>query len=177
PGVLRLVVVAGAAARHKGGELLLDALRTGRCGPVELDLIGPMDDRAYVEELRARASSVPGLRLRLSGAFDNHVLPALLRNVDVVVIPSTVPESFSIVAREAFACGLPVVAADGGALPEAVRDGDNGLLFRMGSAASLAFCLERMAHEEGLLERLAFCARAAPVVTGLARIRAVPRAA
>lgn len=171
--VLRLALV-GTVVRHKGVELLLDALRAARCGPVELDLIGPVD-AAYSGFIRERASRVASLRLRFSGAFDNHLLPALLRNVDAVVIPSTVAESFSIVAREAFACGLPVVAADAGALPEAVRDGHNGLLFRVGSAASLAACLQRLAYEEGLVDRLASGARTTPVVTVEERVVAVRR--
>jgi glycosyltransferase involved in cell wall biosynthesis len=173
-GLLRLALIGGAVVPHKGGELLLDALRTARCGPVQLDVIGAMD-LAYAKVVRQRASRMPNLRLRLSGAFDNHLLPALLRNVDAVVIPSTVAESFSIVAREAFACGLPVVAADGGALPEAVRDGHNGLLFRMGSAASLAVCLERLAHDEGLIDRLASGARSTRVATVEERVAAVRR--
>jgi glycosyltransferase involved in cell wall biosynthesis len=160
--------------RHKGVELLLDALRAARCAPVELDLIGPVDP-AYAAVLRERASRVPGLRLRLTDAFDNHLLPALLRNVDAVVIASTVAESFSIVAREAFACGLPVVAADGGALPEAIRDGHNGLLFRTGSPPALAACLERLAQEEGLVDQLASGARTTPVVTVEERVDAVRR--
>jgi glycosyltransferase involved in cell wall biosynthesis len=174
PGLLRLVLVGGAVVPHKGAELLLDALRAASCGPVQLDVIGAMDP-AYAKVIRERASRVPNLRLRLSGSFDNHLLPALLRNVDAVVIPSTVAESFSIVAREAFACGLPVVAADGGALPEAVRDGHNGLLFRMGSAASLAVCLERLAHDHGLVDRLASGARSTRVVTVEERVAAVRR--
>jgi glycosyltransferase involved in cell wall biosynthesis len=173
-GPLRLALIGGAVVPNKGGELLLDALRSARCGPVQLDVIGAMDP-AYAKVIRQRASHVPNLRLRLSGAFDNHLLPALLRNVDAVVIPSTVAESFSIVAREAFACGLPVVAADGGALPEAVRDGHNGLLFRMGSAASLAVCLERLAHDQGLVDRLASGARSTRVATVEERVAAVRR--
>lgn len=171
-GLLRLVLIGGAVVPHKGAELLLEALRGARCGPVQLDVIGAMDP-AYAKVIRDRASGVPNLRLRLSGAFDNHLLPALLRNVDAVVIPSTVAESFSIVAREAFACGLPVVAADEGALPEAVRDGHNGLLFRMGSAASLAVCLERLAHDQGLVDRLASGARSTRVVTVEERVAAM----
>ena len=170
-GVLRLALVGGIV-RFKGVELLLEALRVARCGPVELDLIGPVD-AAYAEVIRQRASRVPSLRLRLTGAVDNHLLPALLRNIDAVVIASTVAESFSMVAREAFACGLPVVAADGGALPEAVRHGHNGLLFRRGSAASLVVCLERLAHDEGLVDRLASGARTTTVVTVEERVAAL----
>ena len=82
----------------------------------------------------AAAESVANLevsRLRRVRAAE---LPALLSDVDAVVIPSLVWESYSMVAHEALACGVPVIASRLGALPEAVRDGHNGLLFEPGSA-------------------------------------------
>jgi glycosyltransferase involved in cell wall biosynthesis len=50
---------------------------------------------------------------------------------------------------------VPVVASRLGALPEAVRHGDNGLLFVPGDASELAALLQRLAEEPGLRQRLA----------------------
>jgi hypothetical protein len=63
-------------------------------------------------------------------------------------------ETFSILTREALMAGLPVIAARRGALPEVVRDGENGLLFEPEDAADLQRCLRRVIVEPGLLERL-----------------------
>jgi glycosyltransferase involved in cell wall biosynthesis len=93
---------------------------------VALDFLGPVDP-SYATWLRERASSVDGLEVSFYGPFANDTLPALLGPVDAVAIASTVPESFSIAAHEAFACGKPVIAAAAGALVEVVRDGENGL--------------------------------------------------
>lgn len=49
------------------------------------------------------------------------------RAADLVVVPSY-SESFGLVALEAQACGIPVVAAATGGLPTAVRDGVSGVL-------------------------------------------------
>ncbi|XVV03473.1 D-inositol-3-phosphate glycosyltransferase [Actinosynnema sp. CA-248983] len=54
-------------------------------------------------------------------------LARVYRAADVVVVPSH-NESFGLVALEAQACGTPVVAAEVGGLPVAVRDGVSGLL-------------------------------------------------
>lgn len=43
-----------------------------------------------------------------------------LAQIDVLVVPSRVPESFGLVAAEAMAAGVPVLVSDAGALPEVV---------------------------------------------------------
>jgi glycosyltransferase involved in cell wall biosynthesis len=45
-----------------------------------------------------------------------------------VIVPSLVPETSSLVAREALATGTPVVAFSRGALPEIVQQGKTGFL-------------------------------------------------
>jgi glycosyltransferase involved in cell wall biosynthesis len=60
------------------------------------------------------------------------------------VVPSVWLEAFGLVATEAMASGVPVVAANHGALSELVRDGVTGLLHRPGDPESLARCLRRI---------------------------------
>jgi glycosyltransferase involved in cell wall biosynthesis len=61
------------------------------------------------------------------GKLNEPEIIALYRSLDCFVIPSPV-ESQSIVTLQAIACGLPVIAANAGALPELVHDGKNGYL-------------------------------------------------
>jgi glycosyltransferase involved in cell wall biosynthesis len=61
---------------------------------------------------------------------------------DVIVVPSVEPESFGLVAVEAMAAGLPVIASRIGALPEVVDDQRTGILVEPGCAASLLAAME-----------------------------------
>ncbi len=86
-------------------------------------------------------------------------------DLDAVVVPSIVCESFSLVAREALVRGIPVIASAGSGAAEIVRDGENGLLVPPGDAPALSAAFRRIAREGGLLERLAKGAEAARVRT------------
>lgn len=57
----------------------------------------------------------------------DRVIP-LVQSLDVMVMPSTCQESFGVAAIEASACEIPVVATQVGGVPEAVVDGQTGLL-------------------------------------------------
>ena len=68
-------------------------------------------------------------------------MPALYAGLDVLLAPSLWPESFGLVAREARALGLWVVAGDRGALAEDVTPGVDGFVVDVATPAGLAAAL------------------------------------
>lgn len=144
----------GVTVEHKGFQTVVDALRLASLPACEYTIFGVALPPLSRDLLEA-ADGVPGLRLRLFNGFSPTHLPVLLAEADAVIVPSIVPETYSIVAREAFACGVPVIAAAIGALPEAIREGDNGWLFEPGDAIDLAALLQRLDRDRSLLRRAA----------------------
>ena len=71
-----------------------------------------------------------------------------------LAMPSTA-ELQSLSTLEALAVGLPVVAANAGALPELVRDGENGLLFTPEDSAELSERLTQLVTHPALRRRMA----------------------
>jgi glycosyltransferase involved in cell wall biosynthesis len=78
----------------------------------------------------------------------------LLRDSDVLVAPSVVPESFGIVIVEAYAQGLPVIASKVGAYPEIIREGETGFLVEPVSEDGLFLALEKISCECNLLNEI-----------------------
>ena len=78
----------------------------------------------------------------------------LYAEAEVAVVPSLY-EGFSLPAVEAMACGVPLVATTGGALPEVVgEDGVSGLLVPPGDPDALAAGLLRAFGDAELRARI-----------------------
>lgn len=145
---------AGGKNRLKGGPLLLDAV--GRLtGDWSLTLVGG-DELA-----RDTGWSAGHLPVTLRPAYAPEELSDVLLAHDVLVLPSLMRESFSIVAREALQHGLAVVTSDTLGPEEVVRHGVNGLVVATGSAEDLAAAMQSLVDDRALLTRL----RSAPAPT------------
>jgi glycosyltransferase involved in cell wall biosynthesis len=95
----------------------------------------------------------------LTGSIPHHSLDlvALYQAADIFVMPSSI-ETQSITTLEALAAGRPVVAANGGALPELIHDGKNGLLFEAGSSADLASKILLLLRDRALRDKMSVAA-------------------
>ncbi|TFW31934.1 glycosyltransferase family 4 protein [Massilia horti] len=87
-------------------------------------------------------------------------VPDLMDAADLLCLPSCY-EAHPLVILEAFAAGLPVIAARALGITEAVQDGENGLLFPVNSPPMLAHTLARVLADPDLLERLRIAGPAA----------------
>jgi glycosyltransferase involved in cell wall biosynthesis len=91
--------------------------------------------------------------VRFLGFVPDADLPGLYRLADVFAIASQA-ELQSLATMAAMASGLPVVAAEAGALGELVHAGENGFLARPGRPAEFADCLALLCREASLRARM-----------------------
>ena len=151
PGVRRTgsgehLLYLGRLAEAKGVRLLMAAWdELAAAGGVGVPLViagtGPLKD-----EVTAWAAGRNDVRY--AGLYDTDRCRRAIARAVAVVAPSTWLEAFGLVAVEAMAAGVPVVAAGHGAFTELVEDGGTGLLHRPGDAASLASRIRRITAEE-----------------------------
>jgi len=73
-------------------------------------------------------------------------VPPVLAGLDVLVVPS-LSEASSLIAMEALALGVPVIASDVGGLPEVVTHGENGLLVPPGDVEAIASAVTRVVSD------------------------------
>jgi glycosyltransferase involved in cell wall biosynthesis len=92
-------------------------------------------------------------RVRFLGFVPDADLPGLYRLADVFAIASQA-ELQSLATMAAMASGLPVVAADAGALGELVHAGENGFLARPGRPGEFADCLALLCRDATLRGRM-----------------------
>ncbi|MFR0692206.1 glycosyltransferase family 4 protein [Enterobacterales bacterium AE_CKDN230030158-1A_HGKHYDSX7] len=141
----------GALTPNKGVEWLIEQFQE-RGDDASL-LIAGRGDGAYVNQLKSLADPqrVHFVGYRKAAEF--------FAEIDVAVVPSLAPESFGLVALEACAHHLPVIASRMGGLVEIVQDEVNGLLCSPAEPASLGAAIQRLVRDPALRQRLAARAR------------------
>ncbi len=147
----RLIFVGNTEDRKKGILYLMQALSM-LDGKVSLTVVdGCSKWKFFAHQLMERY----GLHQRVD--FLARITPERLadeyRKSEVAVVPS-VYEGFGLPAAEAMACGVPVVASDGGALPEVVGNSGDGVLVPAKDSKALAAAIRRLLDDPGLRKKM-----------------------
>jgi glycosyltransferase involved in cell wall biosynthesis len=137
----------GSIAPHKGVHVAVDAMRG----------IAPSDATLHVwGDLSALPDYTAGMRnpgVIFEGRFREEEKPRVFASMDVLLVPSIGLESFGLAAREAMACGVPVIASAGGALSEMFAPGVCGEFFPPGDAAALRSIIRRVVDSPDIIDR------------------------
>ncbi|WP_241982048.1 glycosyltransferase [Cryobacterium sp. TMT3-29-2] len=155
-------VVAGRLQPLKGLDLAIEAIAAvpEQIRP-ELVIAGDAsaDYDGYIDELRALAARHGIERsVRFVGPQSRVDLALLLSGARVVLVPSH-SETYGLVALEAAASGVPVVAAAAGGLREAVLDGDTGVVLDSRDPQVWAGALTQILSNPAFARRLSLAAR------------------
>ncbi len=154
-----VLFVGGLDRAHafKGIEELLSAFSKLDIA-THLLVVGEGDMRSGYEE-RARSLGIAN-RVHFLGKLDDESLVDAYRTADVLALPSTsAAEAFGLVALEAQACGVPVVASDLPGVRTVVKRDETGVLTPPGDVELLATSLRDLLNDDPLRERLSTQAR------------------
>jgi glycosyltransferase involved in cell wall biosynthesis len=146
-----VIGVVAQLIERKGHLVLIEALPALLERIADLRVLffgkGPLEARLRA---RVRERRLEGV-VRLVGFRDD--LPRILPSLDLLVHPAF-REGLGVSLLQASAAGVPIVACRAGGIPEAVRDGVNGLLVPPGDAQALGHAIERVLGDHALARRL-----------------------
>jgi glycosyltransferase involved in cell wall biosynthesis len=148
----KVIVIAGRLTPAKGQPAAFKAMAdvVERCPDSELWVVGDgpaADDyRTMVRDLDI-GSSVRFLGQRMD-------MPHVFSSADLAIVPSRSNEAFGLVALEASAAGLPVIAFEGGGIISVVRDNETGLVVPNGDVRGLARAILSLLQDDARLETL-----------------------
>ena len=159
---------AGQFVHIKGIRVLLDAWKSvkSKLPAPELRLAGGpglwknasgIDSDCADLGQRVAEMAAAGMLMTV-GELKRTEMPAFWNTITVAVVPSLC-EAFGLVALEALACGVPVIASDVGGLPEIVENGKSGILVPPNDPKALADALITLLTDEPLRRQLASGAR------------------
>ncbi|MBF0489606.1 MAG: glycosyltransferase family 4 protein [Candidatus Omnitrophica bacterium] len=147
------ILYVGALQEYKGIEVLLKAWGlSSKALPLKVVGSGPMVSLFEDQFVKG---------IEYLGQKSSTEVMELIKDSLCVVIPSLCYENFPRVIIEAYACGVPVVASNLGALKEIVEDQKTGLLFEAHNMGSLSEKLDFLIQNPQEASRMGKQARAA----------------
>jgi colanic acid/amylovoran biosynthesis glycosyltransferase len=158
----KLVLFVGRLVEKKGCGDLIEAMAQvqDQFPEAELIVIGDGPLRAGCEALAASLQ----IHCRFLGSQPSAIVKTWMARASVFCVPSVVAssgdaEGFGIVFIEAQAMGLPVVSTRSGGIPEAVEDGQTGLLVTQNDPDGLAQAILRLLQDGELWQRFSTAGR------------------
>lgn len=161
-----VIGVVGRITEGKGHDILMKAvarLDAHLQANIQLLFVGApatssREDDTYRQSLRQLAADL-GLAEKIQWAGFQANPDPYFRRMDLVAVPSVCHEGLPLVVLEAMQRGLAIIASEVGGIPEAITDGETGLLVPPNDEGALAEALKRTLLDPDLRRRLGETAR------------------
>jgi glycosyltransferase involved in cell wall biosynthesis len=151
-----LIVYMGRLRTVKGVEYGIRAFASAleQLPNIRIVLAGEGDQRNFLSSLVSKL----GISEQVDFLSVRNDVPELLSAADSVLMPS-LTEGFPRTAIEAMAAGKPVIATNVGGTPEAIIDGETGILVPARDSDALASAIVRLVGDSDLQARLGAAGR------------------
>ena len=149
----KILCVANYIAR-KGALYLIDAFARIPENEFTLHLVGRADKEfSYYQKILNRVKELGIEKIVFHDGQDRENIKYLYSTSDIFVLPS-LKETFGIVLIEAMHYKLPIITTNVSAMPDLVKDGQNGLLVPPQNSEALANALKKLMTEPELRQRM-----------------------
>lgn len=139
----------GNWSKRKGVDLLAPIMQH----------LGAGFELTYLKGLHATRTPSPTTQnMRSVPRLSSAEMIRLYQESDALLFPTRL-EGFGLAALEAQACGLPVIATQGSALPEVVSNGKTGLLCPQDDVSAFAAAARKLADNPALWQHMGYAAR------------------
>ncbi len=153
------ILFIGRLSKEKGVDVLVKAMAkvVKQMSEARLTIAGTGPEE---EKLRSLVRKL-GLNnyIKFYGWMKRESLERLFGRAELVCVPSTIMESFGLVALESMAHGRPILVSDVGGLEELVEDGNVGYSFNVGDVVNLENRILSMLQNFPGLKRMSIEAR------------------
>lgn len=146
------IVYVGRIYPAKGLHILLQALNQLNDASYTLDIYGASNEDEYFIKCQKLISNND--KIKISGLIPPGRAVSVLKNYNLLCIPSIVTEMAPLVIQEAFAAGITVLASDVLGNSAYIQDMINGILFKVGSVTDLKHKIENLLSHPKVLDRL-----------------------
>ncbi len=153
-----LVIGTTGLFRYKKGLIYLFKALAQLDGELEYtlllagDFFKPEDREPHLQALEHLGLD---RRTVITGRIPADEMANYLQLFDILVYPSLYSEGCPLSMMEAMAMQKAIIASRAGAIPELIRDHENGILVDPGDSAAIARAIREMAADESLRRRLA----------------------
>jgi glycosyltransferase involved in cell wall biosynthesis len=151
----KILLFFGYLSPYKGPDVLVKAMSRVVKDVPDAELVfagkGVMRDEL---EMSSKSLGVEK-NVKFAGFVEDSLKPLYYKAADVFVLPSMMStECYPLTILEAMACGVPIVASKIGGIPDAVKDGENGLLVQPRDSEALADAIIYLLETEDTREKL-----------------------
>ena len=110
--------------------------------------LGSLEKDKYSNSMLKKFKNI-GRRVEITGYLSKKDVEARMKKASIIVIPSIWEEPFGLVAAEAMANGIAIIASDVGGLHEVINS--NGILIKNIDAKKIVFHLNSLINDDRLL--------------------------
>lgn len=143
----------GTILHHKGVHVLIKAIQKIKSNKISFDIWGGcFHEKSYYKRLTRLVWG--DKRIKFKGEYDYAFVYKILKESDLIVVPSLWWENSPFTILTGFAAGIPAIVSNIGGMAELVKDGKTGFTFEVGSSESLAKVIEGILNDPMVLNDL-----------------------